>query len=147
MPRHRRLEFQQVDMRDFDYGSEEFAVIVAVNCLQTVRTSQRAVVLERVFEALAPGGLIVVTAMTQGDGYAEACLRGGGELIERNTCSDPTTADKVFSWFDLGELRSWAIDRELDVLHYREHRVPDHHPPQPPHEHACVSLVARKSVR
>ena len=146
MPRHRRLEFQQADMLDFDYGAEEFAVVVVVNCLQAVRASQCAVVLERLLEGLAPGGLLVVAAMTQGDGYAEACLQGGGELIERNTCSDPAGTGSVFSWFDLGELRSWAIDRGLDVLHYREHRQPDAHPPLGPHEHACVSLVARKPV-
>lgn len=133
--------FQQADIRA--YPIERLDLIVALNVLQFLSTSEKRDVLMKFADGLSPKGHLVIESFTTEDEGYRSCRDHGLEEREPNTFWSPRRCGYV-SFFSPGELQDWAGSAGLQTLSYKECLVNDDHLPLGPHTHALVTAVFQK---
>ena len=118
---------------------EFYSSILAINCLQFLKKSERDAIIKKIKTSLKKGGLVFISAFTiQDNSYKN--LSEKNQPTEKNTfCSKKP--EGYWNFFNLGELKSY-FEKEYKILQYNEKIINDAHPI--PHQHGIVEIVAQK---
>lgn len=125
LPSLKNIHWREEDVLNFDFPKDKFNVIVAFNVLQFLDLKDRDIVLENIFRALSPGGLIFIKSFTQ---KAPVSSKQGemGPFLEN-------------------ELLDWGKKQNLHILEYQEKEIESSVLPVPDHTHGIVFFAAEKS--
>lgn len=130
-----------VDVRDFDYPTDEYDIILAQAVLHFLMPSDLWLIADRIASGLKPGGYLFAEVFSTDDpGYTASRDLGLSEL-EPNTFFEADWGG-VLHYFTSGELK--RVFHNLICLEYEESRSRDQD--AHPGYRASASLVARKAV-
>jgi len=132
------LTAKKENIRNFKFD-ESYSSILAINCLQFLKKSERDTVIKKIKTSLKKGGIIFISAFTiQDNSYKN--LSKKNKPIEENTFYSKKP-EGYWSFFNLGELKSYFA-KEFKILQYNEKLINDAHPI--PHQHGIAEIVAQK---
>lgn len=130
------------DLREFDFRSNEYDIIVAATILDHLEQLTRQRVISGIKKALKPGGAVYVNVFTVEDPGYQRRIKGDKTYIAPGTYGVSDCESCVEHFYQLGELKNEFSD--LEIVYYAETLEPDlSH--GTPHHHGWANLIARKS--
>lgn len=125
LPSSLNIHWLKEDILKFDFPKNKFNVIVAFNVLQFLDLKNRNIILDNIFQALSPGGLIFIKSFTQ---------------------KAPVSSDeKEMGPFSENELLDWGKKQNLHILEYQEKEIESSVLPVSDYTHGIVFFAAEKS--
>jgi 2-polyprenyl-3-methyl-5-hydroxy-6-metoxy-1,4-benzoquinol methylase len=129
---------QKKDIRNFKFN-KHYSLILAINCLQFMKESERDSIIRKAQTSLNIGGLFFVSVFTiKDDSYKK--LSKINQPVEENTFYSRKER-RYWNFFNLNELKNY-FTKEFKILFYNERRIKDAHPL--PHRHGIAEIVALK---
>jgi len=138
---HIDISVQHTDVRDFDFRSEAYTAVLAIQSLVFLKKSEFRTIVERMRHALQQGGIAIVSSFTVDDvSYKRLSTR---DEVEENTFL--TGSGVHWQFLAKGELRE-CFGNGFDILHYGERVVEDDHHGDMSgrHMHGIAEIVAQK---
>lgn len=120
---HKNVIWLKEDILDFDF-TQKFDVIIAFNILQFLDIGNRNRILDKMYKALNPDGLMMIKSFTQKD---PSYLKG-----------------QRLGQFAENELLEWAECKEMHISEYQEKEIEDFHQPIGKHTHGIVYFAGIK---
>ncbi len=128
------------DLRQFPIPLETYKLILSTATLHFLRPTDLWVVIDKIKQGLAPGGVAYLTAFTTDDPGFGRHRENGTPEVEPNTFW-LERFNTPLHYFEPGELKRLFHDFEL--LHYVEERTLDTSHDEP-HYHSGATLIARR---
>ena len=132
------IKVQKTDIRNFKFY--KYSSILALNCLQFMKKSERNILIDKIKGSIEPAGLIFVSVFTIQDNSYKQFLKKNKQPVEENTFYSKNN-DQYWNFFNPNELKSY-FKNNFEILYYNEKIIEDAHPI--PHQHGIAEIVVRK---
>jgi len=125
------IDWLAADIRSESWNDRQYAALLCLNLFPFLPKSEHTAQLERLKEAVLPGGLLIFSGFSPEDPSASGHLASSlfGESLPTGTLT-------------LAELQQTFVQWE-PWLEFSG-RLADEHPPHGPHEHALVQVIYKK---
>lgn len=132
------IKTKKTDIRNFKFG--KYSLILALNCLQFMKKSERDILIGKIKWCVEPGGVIFISIFTIQDNSYKEFLKKNKQPMEENTFYSKNN-NQYWNFFNLNELKSY-FKNNFEILYYDEKIVKDAHPIS--HQHGIAEIVVRK---
>ena len=131
----------QIDVRKFEFRSDTYEIIVAMNSLFFLNGNEFKMIIENIKKSLKPDGIAIISSFTVDDSLFKKLERTANK-IDAQTFQDDTGN----SWFFLKEEELKNMFFDFEILFYKELTAQDsgHKEWPEPHTHSIAHIAVRK---
>ncbi len=122
-PQHSNIRWVEGDILNFDF-SGQYEVILALNILQFLEKNARNAIMEKIYQALKPGGWLLIKSY----------------LNNKASCSQQ---EESVSQFCRQELVRWSQDKKMIIISYQEDLIKNSAAVSAVSEPGIVDLIAK----
>lgn len=132
------LVAKRIDVKDFNF--DKYSSILATNCLQFMRKSERDDVIKKIKQSIKKNGIIFISTFTINDSSYKF-FTAKKTPVEKNTFFSKNE-NRYWNFFNLNELKSY-FKKGFEILYYKEKIVKEKKHPIS-HQHGIAEIVVRK---